>query len=251
MIQSLWFILAQAMPRGTIGGSGPDLALILAVCLLVGGAGTLWWIAAQRRKHTTNLQDLTVRYRLQKVTDPEETARLEEAVADIFGAGPKVSDRLRLNARGLTAYVERMRIPLYRVDHDGGWDDRYQESQERLVVLVTGFDEHLPAFRLMPNSWPLRTLRGKEGNLFHNVMPFGHRNYVVGRDRARVAHLLGGDLQQMLRQNRRLSIDARPDFLVFYLQDRAQPRNLSTFLDEALDIATAIRNRAAKPAVAA
>lgn len=236
-------VLAQAPLSRPAGSVGP--ALLIALLSAAVGVAVLATIALRRRRDRIELQDLSERYRFQAVTDPNERGRIRGYVDALFGEGPKIGRMLKQRSGGLDFHLVTMRVPLYRVDEGGAWDERMQESQEKLVLFVSDFGAPLPPFRLMPNSWALTTVRGKEANVFHNIEPFGYRNYVLADAKEWTIHVLTGEPMHLLRGNRQLTIDARPDFLAFYLQDeRPQPPNLPEFLEKSLRLATAIRDRA-------
>ncbi len=220
-----------------------DLSLLLAAASLAAILGTLAWVLWSRRQDREAFEGLARRFGVEP-SGERDRATVEDAVGEVFGEGPRVTQLLRHRVRELDVYVARLRMPLYRVDEGGAWDETLQEAQRKLVVVVSGFAGELPAFRLMPNNWALSTVRGKEDNAFQNVMPFGFRNYVLGQDKDALMHLLGGPVQRMLRDNKHLTLDGRRDYLAFYLQDnRESPRDLAAFVERCIEVAAAIGER--------
>lgn len=219
-------------------------SLLLALAAVATVAGVVAAILWQRRRHRAELNELARRYGFEEVSEAaDETIHLE--VIELFGEGPRIERLLHKPMGGMDLHLARLRIPLYRVDEGGVWDQSVQESQVKLVLLASGFKSPLPAFRLMPNSWALSTVRGEEANLFHDVVPMGWRNYVIGADEAWIHHVLAGEPSHLLRRNKHLTIDSRGGFLAFYLQDeRPQPRDLVGFVDMCIAIAEAIGKRA-------
>jgi hypothetical protein len=235
------------MLQVTPPAGGAVAAAILGVATVAVMAGVMLFIAMRRRRDRRELDDLASNYRFELVEDPEEVDRVRAFVDKLFGEGPKIGRMLCKRQGGLQFHLVTMRVPLFRVDAGGEWDQKMQESQEKLVLFVSDLDVPLPPFRLMPNSWALTTVRGKEANICHAIEPFGFRNYVIAREKDRVIQLLSGDPMHLLRRNRQLTIDAREHYLAFYLQDeRPQPPNLPAFVEESLQLAEAIHARAVK-----
>lgn len=246
MTQAFATFLAQT-PAAQHEGSG-QWAILLLLGLVATLVASVLWLTMARKRDADAFARLAGQFGRTATTDGDRAA-VEAALVDVFGEGPRITDLFRhdLDAKaGVRAYVARTLMPLYRVDKGGAWDERMQESQRKFVVIVTGFAGEMPNFRLMPNNWALGTVRGKKENAFEGVMPFGDRNYVLGRDEKRVSHVLGGPLQQMLRDNRDLTVDGRDGTLAFYSQDiREQPKDMDAFLRRSLEVARVLIERAA------
>lgn len=251
---TLNLVLAQVATEA----SHRSVALSILIGLIASAVliGVPLLIAGRRRRDRIELDDLATRYRFAAADDPATRARIASYIDTLFGPGPKVLRVLSQRTRALNFHLALLKIPLFRVDEDGGWDERMQESQEKLVLFVSDFEAPLPRFRLMPNSWALTTVRGREANVFETFEPFGHFNYVIagtGESHEWIIQTLAGEPVHLLRRNKQVTIDSRDGFLAFYLQnERPQPVNLPAFIDQALAISLAIRDRtealAAQPA---
>jgi hypothetical protein len=166
----------------------------------------------------------------------------------LFGVGAKVIRALRGRRDEFSVTLVAFRFPEYRVDEEGQWDDKLQESTRRVVMLFHGFEAALPLFRLLPNNWAVSVMRGKNANTFGDVWPFGAFNYVMGPKDEQIRHVLGGTLQEQLGRNRSLTIDSRGHFLAFYLHgNRSQPDDLDAFYEHCAEIATSIHDRSHRP----
>lgn len=252
MVAMGWLLAQGALPTGVRTPMAAVPALLVAVGALAALATVLGAIVVRRKRDTAQVDAVAQRYHFEPVTTSAELARVKGDIHELFGEGARIRRVLRhRDASGLTTDLVHLKIPLFRVDEGGEWDETVQESQEKLMVIVTGFGAVLPTFRLMPNSWALSTVRGKESNLFHDIEPFGFWNYVIGYEAARVQRLISGEAMHLLRRNRWLTIDARHEFMAFYSQDeRPLPRDLAAFLEKCQKVAKAIAQRLHEPPVA-
>ncbi len=171
-----------------------------------------------------------------------EASVLRDTLDGVFGEGVKLLEAMR--HRDDARIVVRYLLPAYRVD-EGRWDPKMQEHVEQVAVVVLEEAGRLPTFRLMPNSWAMEAVRGRESNVFHDLIPFGQANYVLGSDRQWVRQVLAGVAQRLLRENPDLTIDSRPGVLAFYRHGQTlRPNDWEPFLDQALHVAQAITQRA-------
>ncbi|HEY3236219.1 MAG TPA: hypothetical protein VGJ84_15995, partial [Polyangiaceae bacterium] len=213
-------------------GLGVGLVVLLVV------AGKLLW----ERHRRARLEAFRGRYAFVDL-ESEDLEGLDLDLRALFGPGSKVAEAQQCELKGLTFILVSLLTPEYRVEEDGTWDDAVQEGMRKTVLVVRGFPGDLPLFRLLPNSWMLRAMRGQGFNAVGDVEPFGFFNYVIGQSRDRIRQVLLGGPDENLRRNRDLIVESRSDMLAFYVQDE-QPKDLESFLLRSSAIASSIAQRA-------
>lgn len=223
-------------------GLGLSVALgIATIAVLLGMIAQILW---RRRRLEQRLDAFIGAAAFRVVEDASVLDRVASRLDALYGGGAKIS-RAAVRTEGpFEVFLVSFRFPQYRVEPDGSWDESLQESVRRVALLVSGFGAPLPVFRLLPNNWAVRVLRGHSSNRFGDVEPFGAFNYVIAHEHSQVRDVLGGELQRLLGRNDWLAIDAREDFLAFYGNgDAEQPADLRGFLDQSLRVSHEVRKR--------
>lgn len=236
--------LLDSTPIEQAGASGIWLSLTLGVVCIVAVVATVGYILWQRRKLDERLDTFIRGSGFRTLVDEADLRRVSDKLDILCGVGAKIFRAAIRNDGPFELLLVAFRFPQYRVEPDGSWDEHVQESDRRVALLVSGFGAPLPEFRLLPNNWAVRALRGHRSNRFGDVEPFGAFNYVMAHAQSEVRGLLGGELQRMLGRNRWLAIDGRADFLAFYGNgDAEQPADLRRFLDHSLRVSGQVRER--------
>jgi hypothetical protein len=221
----------------------PALAIGIALVLVV--VVVVWYLVRRRRSDQRSLVEFAGQRGLSALRESADLARVTDDLAVLFGEGSKVIDAFTGDHSDFAVTLVAYRFPEYRVDEDGQWDERMQESARRVLLIFRGFAADMPIFRLVPNNWAVNMMGGQESNTFGGVEPFGAFNFVLGSEQPRIRQLLGGDLQERLGRNKLLTVESRGDLLAFYKHaDPSQPDDLHDFFERCVDIATRIRERA-------
>jgi hypothetical protein len=235
-------------PVGQTERTGLELSVALGATTMAVLFGVVAYILWRRKQLDQRLDAFIGAAAFRIVEDASALERVARRLDALYGAGAKIL-RAAVRTEGpFEMFLVSFRFPQYRAEPDGSWDESLQESVRRVALLVSGFGAPLPVFRLLPNNWAVRVLRGHSSNRFGDVEPFGAFNYVMAPKHSQVREVLGGELQRLLGRNKWLAIDGREDFLAFYGNgDAEQPTDLRGFLDQSLNVSRKVRERVGGP----
>lgn len=244
-----WSPIDAPLEQPASSGVGLSAAIgVIALCALIGVVAAVLW---RRRQLDQRLDAFIDSAAFRVLDDATALRRIADRLEELHGAGAKILRAASRDEGPFEVALVAFRFPQYRVEADGSWDESLQESVRRVALLVSGFGAPLPVFRLLPNNWAVRALRGHHSNRFGDVEPFGAFNYVWAHEQSQVRDVLGGEIQRLLGRNEWLAIDGREDFLAFYGHgDGEQPDDLRGFFDRSLDVSHKVRERVVPSAAA-
>jgi hypothetical protein len=230
------FVQPSELPSSRFSGLSAALAIL---CITLLACVALWAShRSRRRTEEARLARFALDYNFTLITSRNRLEAVLLRLNKIFGIGAQIERSfVHMADDRLVFELVYFRVPDYRVEADGTWDARMQQSSRRLSLIVSGFASTLPTFRLIPSSWAVRALRGRDSNRLETIEPFGRHSHLSTPEPERARRVLDDSLLKDLQDNRQLAIESRTHVMAFYLGDgEAIPHDYAHFFALCQDI---------------
>lgn len=237
---------ALAMTTTTLAqpGGGGQIEVALAVGAGAAIVAIIWAVVVwyQRLGRVQRFNAFVQQPGFEVIRDHQQLETLAESIGDVFGDMSMYARQFTI--KGALHYPsEEFNVTVVHVVFGFEASNAQHHTMEKVVVLVSGFENRLPRFRLLPNNFLFRHIH--RNKIFDATTKFGENNLVLGRDREHIKHLFDDpQVQDQLKDNRAMVIEGRPDLLAFFLHDeRVEPNDLGGFVADCLHLAALMRQR--------
>ncbi len=229
------------------GGNGKRVDIAIMVGLAAVGIGA--WLLWRHKKRTAAEDEAFLAVQSIKgfapVRGETQLAALAETAVDLF-SDLRMFVREVTIAGALAAEIDGFEVTAVHLVLGPETDrsNANHQTLDKVIVLIDGLPDGLPAFSLTPNNFMLRHIH--RSKVFLPTDRFGARNLVRGVEKDRITALFTDEAKELLRDNRETVVISRHDRLAFLLHgDRVQPADFEGFLRDALALATIFREQAA------